>query len=568
MAFGYRVDEVDVPQFDEKIHGFKMKNGDIVNLAPIVMTKNVRTTQTSDRPIAMATLGCHVEGAALPHPDLADTDTACAGALYRFCRLIPGSDSRNPEFNEFVKNWLIENLEPLDADSDTSFETWIVNTPYSQSRKEELKRKYYAIPNRDVVRDELFKVKSFVKDETYPEYKHARAINSRSDEFKVLVGPIFQLISEKLFARPEFIKKIPLPDRPQYILDNCYVVGEENISSDFTSFEAHFEKERMLDCEMELVYHMVQHLPAGRSFCRLVERAKIEVPNHIVFKNFWIKIKGKRMSGEMDTSLSNGFSNLMMLKFLCKKNGNTQNFFAVEGDDAIGRVNGKPPPPSMLKDFGISIKLQLHKDINHASFCGMVFDLEDKTNVTDPIQALVSFGWTSRKYAKSKSKIHLHLLRAKALSLAYQYPHCPILCRLAKKMCDLTRSLDVRSFLKARMNDKVVDAYKMQIMLDALDYFSRNSLDMFSPKRNTRQLVQELYGVTVADQLKIEDYIDSMQTVQPINCPIVQMYFKESWCDYYDRYVVMRPLRPDLCEDTSYLWPRKHPRPLFNSKMF
>jgi len=36
-----------------------------------------------------ASLGPHVEGLCMPHPDPSDATTALTGAMYRFCREIP-----------------------------------------------------------------------------------------------------------------------------------------------------------------------------------------------------------------------------------------------------------------------------------------------------------------------------------------------------------------------------------------------------------------------------------------------------------------------------------------------
>jgi hypothetical protein len=89
----------------------------------------------------------------------------------------------------------------------------------------------------------------FVKDEGYDSFKHARGINSRTDEFKVRVGPIFKLIEKEVFKLPCFIKKVPLDRRAEYILD---MMGETGpfLVSDYTAFESLFTRDIMSRVEM------------------------------------------------------------------------------------------------------------------------------------------------------------------------------------------------------------------------------------------------------------------------------------------------------------------------------
>lgn len=549
VCYGYRENEFNsIPPF---IKGKFIKGNEVIEMDPTLEIVKYREPKDVGRPVVMADLGCAVVGAAFPHPDPNSTATTLAGAMFRFCRKIPNSGKKKPEFRKFVKDWLNENLQPLAPDTDTSFETWIQNAPYSQARKNELKTKWAEVTqNLRDLEAKHFIVKSFVKDECYPEPKHSRAINSRTDVFKCAVGPIFKLISDKLFALPWFIKKIPIDQRPEYIIDMLYQVGTEYVTSDYTSFEAHFDPNMMQDCEMQLVEHMVQFLPDGKDFLTILRRAKFLFPNCIFFKNVSLKIHGKRMSGEMDTSTSNGFSNLMFMLYLCKKNGNLCIRGVIEGDDGLFVMLGDPPKTEVFEKFGLSIKLINFRDINHASFCGMVFDLTDRTNVTNPIDVLLSFGWTTSNYARSNPRIHKHLIRAKALSLAYQYPACPILSTLAHKMCELTAGIDVLSFLNGK-GARSFDQYKMEQMKNAA-YMDKNNLNR-KPGHNTRLLVETLYGISIADQITIEGKISQMTEIKPIDIPEILSYCTPVTVDYYSRYCCKVDVK------TNYFMPMSWP---------
>lgn len=521
----------------------------------------LRFKEVDRRPVVQASLGMEVPGAVMPHPDPGHTLTTVTGSMYRLGRKINRNEQIRPRFRAFVKKWLKENLVPLSPSLDTSFDYWIERTPYTLARKEELKRKFHdsnlSLSTNDIkILKKFFKMKCFVKDEVYETWKHARGINSRTDEFKCLVGPIIQLISNEVFSLPWFIKKIPIQDRPQYIIDMLYEVGATYFTSDFTSFEAHFTPDMMDDCEMELFRHMVQFIPDGQNFINIMQSAKCGV-SHLCYKNASYRLFGKRMSGEMDTSLSNGFSNLMFILFLASEAGCKNVRGVIEGDDGLFKMAGKPPDQKAFADFGLIIKLVEVKDLNHASFCGMVFDLEDRTNVTDPIAELVTFGWTRANYARSSKNKHYCLLRAKALSLAYQYPACPILTKLAYKVCQLTAGYDSLSFLKSQ-NKNMVDSYYYDMMLKAHLYFDKNQLNR-EPGMNTRLLVEQLYRLPVASQLIIEKYIDGMKTIEPINCPEILAFCNKSWTEYYDRYTCVFDYRNTNPDEHGLIWPAIRP---------
>lgn len=508
----------------------------------------------------MASLGMHVPGAAHPHVDQSDPTTALAGSLYRYGRKI--NYVKDARFKAFVQSWLTMNLTPLSFDSDTSFETWIQGTPYTQARKNELRRKYEEANCGFNLPDKFLDVKSFVKDETYPTYKHARAINSRTDEFKATVGPIFQLISKQLFALDWFIKKIPINERPQYIIDRLYRFGEWYRTTDYTSFEAHFTKDCKYDCEYQLYDYMTQHLNEGAQWRALVKKSGALKSNTIKSKHFTLQINAKRMSGEMDTSLANGFSNLMFMLYICDLNKNTEVNGVIEGDDGLFVMRGTPPAQKMFDDFGLIIKILDFENLNHASFCGMVFDIEDRTNVTDPIDELISFGWTSARYAKSTDRVHKHLLRAKALSLAYQYPSCPILSTLAYKVCKLTSGYDVKNFLETQ-GSAAFNLYELEIIFDAEEYFRKNGLDS-SPGHKTRMLVEELYGLAISDQLAIEAAIESMTEVGPLVIPELSKYIHPVWSEYWERYTIVSSVDIDN-DNLLNAWPAVRPQAQFTA---
>jgi len=158
VAYGYRVGEVLLPPLGAIKQSAKF--------GPVAETDPQR------RPPIAASLGCHLEGYTEPEPDPNDPFTMAAGVCKRFAVAPPTPDlSRLLRLQLFVRKFIRKNFTPLDWNSDTSVETWLEHTAYPLWRKEELKKVWEKCGGRLSSKD--LRCKSFMKDETYPEYKHA-----------------------------------------------------------------------------------------------------------------------------------------------------------------------------------------------------------------------------------------------------------------------------------------------------------------------------------------------------------------------------------------------------------
>jgi hypothetical protein len=124
-------------------------------------------------------------------------------------------------------------------------------------------------------------------------------------------------IENVLFKYKAFIKHVPIPDRPKYIDDLIGRHGAKYIATDYTSFESSFVSEVMQVCEKQLYTYMA---PTRRKqvlqFMDIIGGINI-----CKFKTCKTTIRGKRMSGEMNTSVANGFTNLMLMEYCCSKIG-------------------------------------------------------------------------------------------------------------------------------------------------------------------------------------------------------------------------------------------------------
>lgn len=479
-----------------------------------------------------STIGCHLVGAALPHVDPDDPATVLSGALKRFCFKPP--DPVPEKFDRlltFVSKTVRRCFTPLSPDTDVSVETWLFeNHNYSETRKKVLFEKYKNITNP--FDPKYYEVNSFVKDEDYPQYKHARCINSRSDEFKCLTGPIFHRIEKELFKCPQFIKYVPVPDRPNYLMERLYRVGAKYAETDYTSCEAHFDRMRM---QIEFIFYtyMTQMLPTKDQFLRHLAEA-INGRNKCKFKWFTLNVNSTRMSGEMNTSLGNGFVNWILSEFIDHENGCQGGQGVFEGDDGA-RVGTPLPTKQDYEDLGFKVTMEPKTEISQMSFCGMIFDEEDKINITNPIDEILSFGWTPTRYVRANMKTKLALLRAKSISMLYQYAGCPILHALALYGLRVTQRICVDRIVR------YMNLYQKDMMLKALAHYKETKFrDLISRKigSRTRLLMQSVFGVTIEHQIKIENYLNQLNSVQPMEIPEVLVYVHVHQKLYYHSYVL------------------------------
>jgi hypothetical protein len=490
----------------------------------------VKSSPEQRKPVATS-LGPINSFGALPKPDLDDTASTLAGVIKRAASKHPDpAKGALDELGNFVDEKLVEFFEPLAAGTDTSVETWVQKTNYPEWRKKELLDCYYRFleSGRSRFSDRYSRVKSFDKDEHYLEYKFNRGIYSRTDEFKCFVGPYFKAIEEVVYKHPSFIKHVPVNQRAEYIKEMFLGMPGGVDATDYTAFESQFTARVMEMVEVKLYKYMTQHLPDRDIFWRHLRA--ITGVQKCTFKRLNVKLPCCRMSGEMCTSLGNSFSNLMFAMFVATKKGATEIKIVVEGDDGLMRHNG---PELSAEDFarlGLTIKLEHHDRLETASFCGLIFDSEEMINLTDPRKVLSTFGWGDRKYARSRPGKKLRLLRAKALSLAWQYPGCPIISELAQYGLRVTRGVNIGN-LYERSNDW----WKREIGLQAQK--DEASIPILEPGPRSRALVEELWGISVEAQLGIEHYLRGKNDLSPLSSPWILNVTPDIWSHYSTNYV-------------------------------
>lgn len=378
----------------------------------------------------------------------------------------------------FVLKWCQDNLKPLQALP--SFDEAIEHTHYSRKRKEGLRQVHEKANPADFRK---YKVKCFVKDETYEEYKFPRMISSREDRAKTLLLPIFKAIEDEIYRLPWFVKGLTSQQRIEKINS---VFGHRDVYvTDYSAFETHFIPDLMNSCEMVVYDYMLQRFPKERKLVHYLAKR-----NHLVSKLFHGTIEGVRMSGEMNTSLGNGISNLLLMKFAAYMTENEVLNCVVEGDDGLFELR-YPIVQEFFADMGLELKCARTKPYI-ASFCGCVYNPSTLTNMRNPVRALTNASWCKHKYMKANQRTREELVKAYAYSLLAEYPGVPLVWKYCKEVMGfITRKL---SYARAR---RYFDLYWQEALV-----FTD---EIREPCQDDRDFFARTWGIPVVDQLKIEE---------------------------------------------------------------
>jgi hypothetical protein len=524
VMLGYRHDEIqELARITEIKRGMTIHEAKIV--APV------------ERKVVASSLGPICFGAALPRADPTDPETLRAGAAARMGKVLPkGKETFRERIRESTRKWVYEEsgLKPLSWEKDWSFDHYIESVPWPKWKKDELikSREEILDPLERNARDTLIHavIKMHPKNEGFIGFKHLRLIYARQAPFKAFWGRNFRYFETPLYKHPAFIKHVPVKDRAKYIYDYLYQEGWSYVATDYSSFESHFTKEMMLDCEFILYEYMMSEMPNGAAIIAAMKEVLTGV-NHCENKFFGLEVEACRMSGEMNTSLGNGFSNLMWMTLVCRDMG-VPCVGVVEGDDGLFGFADETPTTKIFDEMGAIIKLEVHTKISNASFCGLLFDETDLEIITDPFDVVCSFGWIGPEYTKCKKNKQLGLLRCKALSLRHQYPACPIVTSLSNYGLRVTRSHTIDRMILKRKDlcmwerDQLVAAMNDKLVMEEREIGIE-----------TRLLVNEIYGVSVEEQLLIEAYLDGLTDVAPLHIPIISENCPASWRVFWDDYV-------------------------------
>jgi hypothetical protein len=147
------------------------------------------------------------------------------------------------------------------------------------------------------------------------------------------------------------------------------------------------------------------------------------------------------------------------------------------------------------------------------------------------------------------------LAEAKAISLVYEYAGCPVLTALARYVLrTLPRTTRLLRFIRSTA---YFGEYERGMYLAAIGEMHEHRSSFvkrlhLEPPVGTRFLVERKFGLSVADQLRIEDYLDSLREYGPLDFNAILANCSPVWRSYYDSYVagISQPCElqyPSLC---------------------
>jgi len=400
-----------------------------------------------------------------------------------------------------------------------SFDEWVQDSHYTMAAVRKLRLALDKLaglpPCRPGAKD------SFTKTERYAGYKYHRCINACTMEEKAFLGPLMKSVEHavyRFFAR-YLLKGVPTHLRAR-ALNQRFHAGKL-LGLDFSAFESGVLREYALGIEYYLVKHLAGCLAPNE--VAYFKRSCAAV-RHLDYGSWTADVHHGRCSGDLNTSFGNALINLLMVRYTCRKYGYDPDG-VVEGDDGLFVLDGPAPVADDFAQLGFCAKIELFDSVSEAGFCKIKFG-DDLVQITDPIERLVKFGWTT---SSSRSpRVRWSLLFTKALSLKAEFPDCPILGPFADWVIQCCRSSGVKL---SRMfdEDRGWNARKLENGAKFAPSVIRDS---------TRAAMAAIYDITREAQLTLEcsftgplRYLDLSSLTA--RCPA-------DWFDCWNTYVVWR----------------------------
>lgn len=517
--FGFRTDDFLNSELEKQFTAIRENVLTSIHITP--QDKH----RSGKRKIMGVTLPWFLDGACELKADDNDLASMLDGAKHRVGGVVPPVNPYVKRgFKRFVRMWLRKNLIPLDGLTKIDLEEWLAQTNYPETRKEQL-RKCYKEEDEKFVRPDFASLLSFIKDEFYQEPKAFRTINARHDYYKCILGPWIHAIEKQVFKHPDFIKTIPVADRAKAVYEK-YQPGWHIATTDCTAWEASMGPDIMKAGELQLFKYMSQYIPGSKEFIDCYY--KLMFQNKLKFNGFVVTVISRRMSGEMSTSVGNGFTDLQIIRYTCHVHKINAYVF-VEGDDGI-IISDKPLPEDIFTALGFIVKLDRHTDIRKAKFCSLLFD--DEFNlIRDPIHTMLRLGWTSQLYVNSGPRVLMNLLRLKAISLKCEVPNAPILGPLADRLLYLTRHFS--GGLEKFASTAKLNLYERERITTAIKEKVWQKKSQVT--NSARMLCEEEFGIHWESQLMIEQHINTMELGSYSN-PILDCYIKNDQKCYFTTY--------------------------------
>jgi len=412
------------------------------------------------------------------------------------------------EIAGFALAYLVKHFKPLPfvPFGRDVFEEWLAFcSHYNDERKFKLRRCFDKVEAREFyLRFCDYYGECFVKREFYPEPKCLRFINSRSDSFKALIGPYIHMIEKQVYKDEHFVKGTRIDELPQKLV--ILKKWDYVLETDYSSFESSFSWEYVQSVEIPFFEYFLQYNPLVLAIVKhsYIQNGKERIQK-LFSKEFDLRLTGCRLSGELWTSLSNGFANLMNMLYLCDKKGiECQGF--IEGDDGLFGMSSPALSKEDFANLGFSIKMEYVHQVQDTTFCGNTFSDTSLKLLINPENIGRVFWSCSAKYLKAKSKVLDSLFKSKAASLYVTGRYTPVAGTLAFK-------------LLSRLSNVEFMPSENYWRHDILDIFRKIECKQPLIAYDDRLLYSLKFGLPISEQILLEKFIMSVPNCDDLDIP-------------------------------------------------
>jgi hypothetical protein len=174
--------------------------------------------------------------------------------------------------------------------------------------------------------------------------------------------------------------------------------------------------------------------------------------------------------------------------------------------------------------MGLNIKIETHEALNEASFCGNIFDPYELINITEPLVYVCSLFWNVSKYAFSNPMKQMSLIKCKALSLAWQYPGCPVLSTFALRVLELLQEYTIDTSVFANEYER-----------EQFDLNKKNSVPIKQCGPRTRALMARKFNLSIETQFALEKFLSKVQ-LHGTDWTLVAGLVPKVWLDNFAKY--------------------------------
>lgn len=423
----------------------------------------------------------------------------------------------------------VYDLQPIDhmPTVDEMLE-YIDTKPLPTSRKDQLREAVRLCDgNWEIlyVRDDYTRNETHGKKEILAKYKLLRSINSRHDVAKMIFGLLIEWIEHQVYRKmPFFVKGLSMETRWRVIMER--LEGAELLgTNDYTRFESLIYG-HISEAEACLFSYMFSQLEPSfvSTFLEIVCGVQT-CRNRDGFRGE----ARARMSGDMHTSLGNGWTNLTIWAYVFNSlgwyNGPASLKLIVEGDDSVVSLPGtasKSDIERVLDELGLRAKLEIYESLGVAGFLS-TYSWVDGEPLVDFRPQVIKLGWSLSELA-AHERFRSGLFRAKCLSTACLCPGCPVvrsLVRMGLRLTSNTKPIYDERHSKWWLDD-VVGTDRPSDIPEAVFVRFTEPIPL-----GRRTFYATLFNITVAEQLKLEEYFDGVSACGLMECSLLDSFLTE-----------------------------------------